>query len=833
MNTFWQALSRFYRLFLNRPAFTLTVLLLVGLGAAFFARDFSFDASEDTLVAQGDPDLEYYREISDKFAIKEYLFLTYTPDSATIFHKDILDKIDRLSTALEEVNGVTDVFSILDAPLFQNPPVSLMEVAGNLKTLRSSATDLRRAERELTTSPLFRELLISKDGHTTALRIELQENPRLTKLTKQRSALRSLDDPTDEEQVKLAQTEQQYNTERQRSLQRRDATLDTIRSIRDGLDDDVTAYLGGVPLIASDMIEYVKHDIAVFGLAVFVLTAAMLFIIFRQWRWVLLSIAGSALSILLTIGLLGALKQPTTVVSSNFISLIAIITISLTIHLIVRFRELKVDHPHISHSELVFRTMVDKFAPCAYTALTTMVAFASLITSEIVPVMDFGWIMCAGIILSFVVTYMFFASLLLLVPKGNDDITFSKAPLLTRFFGMLATRHTAIILSIAAASCIISFFGITRVSLDNRFIDYFRSGTEVHKGLSYLDKFLGGTIPLDIILHFPPYVDPTGDTGSDFFTDGQDSYPERYWFTRNKFIQLEQLHQFLENKPEVGKVISVLTLKKLGKKINEGEPLDSLELMGALGALPKDVRQEIIAPYASPENGLLRLSARVHETEVGLSHRQLLNEIDAYISTELDMDEERVRLTGMEVLFNGMLKHLFNSQKSTLIFVIAATFLMFIILLRSFTLALIGLLPNIMSAAAILAFMGFVGIPLDIMTITIAAIIIGVGVDDAIHYLHRFQQEVIEVKEVKTAIVNSHSSIGSALYYTTVTVVIGFSVMGFSNFIPTVYFGLLTSLAMVGALFANLIVLPSLLVLLCGERCIVGMVKRKKTPIIV
>lgn len=833
MNTFWQALSRLYRLFLHRPALTLMAVLLVGLGAAFFARDFSFDASEDTLVAEGDPDLAYYRAISDTFATKEYLFLTYTSASTTIFNKEIIDEIDQLSTALEEVNGVAEVFSILDAPLFQNPPVSLMEVSDNLKTLRSSATNLELAERELTSSPLFREFLISTDGHTTALRIELRQNPRLARLAKQRSTLRSLDNPTEEEQVQLAQTEEQYSKERQRSLQRRDATLDTIRSIRDRLDDDVAAYLGGVPLIASDMVEYVKHDIAVFGLAVFVLTAVMLFIIFRQWRWVLLPIAGSALSILLTIGLLGALKQPTTVISSNFISLIAIITISLTIHLIVRFRELKVRHPHSSHFELVYRTMVDKFAPCAYTALTTMVAFASLITSEIVPVMDFGWIMCVGIILSFVVTYVFFASLLLLVPEGNDAIRFSNAPLLTRFLGMLSTRHTAVILCVAAASCIVSVFGITRVSLDNRFIDYFRSGTEVHKGLSYIDTFLGGTIPLDIILHFPAYADPAGESGSDFFSDSQDSYPERYWFTPNKFIQLEKIHQFLENTPEIGKIISVATLKKLGKVINEGEPLDSLELMGALGALPGDVRQEIIAPYASPGDGLLRLSARVHETGAGVSHRQLLDEIDTFIATELDMDKDKVRVTGMEVLFTGMLEHLFDSQKSTLIFVIAATFLMFTILLRSFTLALIGLLPNIMSASVILAFMGFVGIPLDIMTITIAAIIIGVGVDDAIHYLHRFKQEVIEVKEVKTAIVNSHSSIGSALYYTTVTVVIGFSVMGFSNFVPTVYFGVLTSLAMIGALFANLMVLPSLLVVLCRKRCIAGLVKRKKAPIVV
>jgi predicted RND superfamily exporter protein len=360
--------------------------------------------------------------------------------------------------------------------------------------------------------------------------------------------------------------------------------------------------------------------------------------------------------------------------------------------------------------------------------------------------------------------------------------------------------------------------GINRVSLDNRFIDYFRSETEIHKGLNYIDRFLGGTIPLDIILHFPPYTNQASDVDSDFFTEEEDIYPERYWFTPDKFAYLQKLHDYLEKKPEIGKIISILTLKQLGETLTDGEPLGSLQLMGAFGALPTDVRNEIIAPYASPQDGLVRLSARVHETVPAFSHSQLLADIESFTRTELGLAPDRVRLTGMEVLFNGMLKHLFDSQKSTLIFVIGATFLMFLILLRSAKLAILGLIPNIMSAAVILAFMGFAGIPLDMMTITIAAIIIGIGVDDAIHYLHRFKQEIAVVKDVRIAVENSHSGIGSALYYTSFTVVIGFSVLSFSNFVPTVYFGILTSLAMIGALLANLLLLPSLLVLFSGPK---------------
>jgi predicted RND superfamily exporter protein len=811
-------MSGSYHRCLNHPVLTLLFVLVLSLVAAYFSRQFTFDASEDTLVAEGDPDLEYYREISGSFAGQESLFLTYTTKSATVFDQTTLDEIERLAIALNKVSGVQSVYSILDAPLFKNPPVPIKEVVGQIKTLRSPGVDLDLAAQELTASPLFRELLIAKDGRTTALRIDLEDNPRLTKLKKSYNDLRQQDSPSRQEQAKLAQVEEEYRTERERTLARRDATLAEIRQIRDNLGSGVIAYLGGVPLIASDMVEYVKGDITIFGLSVFVLTAIMLFVIFRQLRWVLLPLMSTAIAILVTVGLLGYLRQPTTVISSNFISLLAIITISLSIHLIVRFRELKAGNPHLAHLDLVFTTMTDKFAPCAYTALTTMVAFASLTTSEIVPVMDFGWIMCAGILISFVVTYSFFAGTLLLFSSGNSAITAFHEPALTRFFGRLSIRHTSLILGIAASSCILAGIGISRISLDNRFIDYFRSGTEIHKGLSYIDTFLGGTIPLDIILHFPPAINQVADSDNDFFTEEQDIYPERYWFTPDKFASLQKLHSYLENKPEIGKVISILTLKQLGETINNGEPLDSLELMGVFGALPVNVRNELIAPYASPRDGLIRLSALVHETGPAFSHTQLLRDIKSFASTEMDIAAENVRLTGMEVLFNGMLKHLVDSQKSTLLFVIAATFLMFVILLRSVSLAIIGLLPNIMSAAVILAFMGFAGIPLDIMTITIAAIIIGIGVDDAIHYLHRFKQELALVKNVQIAVEKSHSGIGSALFYTSFTVVIGFSVLGFSNFIPTVLFGVLTSLAMIGALLANLMVLPSLLVLFDGKK---------------
>jgi len=791
----------------------LAVVIGICLVSLNFVSQFSFDASEDALVAEGDLDIAYYREISKTFGGDDFLFLTYTPYNQSIFAEDTLGKIELLSAKLETIDGVRSVTSILDAPLLRNPPVPLTELAAGIKTLRSADVDLRLAEQELTTSPLFSELLISLDGASTAMRIDLEDNFELSSLKDELDEFRALDSPSNEESAHLATLEESFRNQYASNLESKNATLVEVRRVRDELGEDVTAYLGGVPLVTSDMIEFVKTDIVVFGFAVLGLIAIMLFILFRRPRFVVIPLVSTAVTIFLTISVLGFLRQPTTVISSNFVSLLAIITISFSIHLITKYRELRAKSPDSTHTSLVYSTMTDKLVPCIYTAITTMVAFGSLMTSDIVPVADFGKIMCIGVVISFLVTYSLFAGLLLLLPKGVAATTLNHEPWLTKFLAMLAVKKTAFVIGMTALSFVIAAIGVTRLSLDNRFIDYFKSSTEIHQGMAYIDEHIGGTIPLDVILHFPPFVPTVVDTDSDFYSEDTDAYPQRYWYTSDKIDYVSKLHTYLDQKPEIGKVISLGTLEQIGRSFNNGEPLGSVELVAAIGSVPEDIRHDIIDPYASPEAGLLKISTRLHETGPVFSHNELIEDIYAFAEEELGLSREQVRVTGMAVLFNGMLENLFDSQRSTILFVVAATGLLFIILLRSLTLAVLGLIPNILAALTIMAFMGFSGIPLDMMTITIAAIIIGIGVDDAIHYLHRFKDEFAKSGDVKQAVNVSHASIGDAIYYTSFTVVIGYSVLAFSNFIPTVYFGILAAIAMGLALIANLTVLPALLVM--------------------
>lgn len=780
--------------------------------AGYFTKQFTFDASADTLVAESDPDLLYYRKIVNYFGEEDFLFLTYKPIYDDLLSKEAIEKIDLLSRQLREIEGVAGVDSVVDAPLLKSPPIPLSELATGFRTLKSEDVNLKMAHQELTTSPLFKNLLISDDGKTTLIRIRLEEDEALRSLIKQRDLLRLKPNKSDDDYAQLKKVESAYRVAKENFVRSRDVVLEEVREIRDDLKKEAVVHLGGVTLVASDMIRYVKSDITTFGASVLGLIILVLFAFFRRLRWVFIPIATTAITILITVGILGFIRQPATVISSNFVSLLSITTISFTIHLINKYHELIRKYKNAPHEEIIVRTMREKVEPCLYTSLTTIVAFGSLMTSDIIPVIDFGWIMCLGVMVAFFVTYSFFAVALMLIPKGTPTNSLDTTPKAIRLLCKYTIDHTQQIIKFTFGIGLISVVGMALLSLDSRFIDYFKKGTEINEGLVFIDKNFGGTIPLDIVIKFPPYVAPIQDIESDFFSDEEDLYPERYWFTPDKIEVLNKMQNYLDTRPEVGKVVSLATLESVARNFNEGQPLGAVELVSTLSLVPESIRKDLIEPYAAPDQGLMRITTRIHETGEPFSRDELIQDIKDYAVEELNIAPEDIHVTGMTVLFNGMLKKLFSSQASTLIFVIGATFLMFWILLRSARLAIIGLIPNILAAMVILAIMGFAGIPLDMMTITIAAIIVGIGVDDAIHYLYRFKAEFKETADVKLSVKNSHDTIGSALYFTSITVVIGFSVLAFSNFIPTVYFGILTAIAMILALLANLTILPSLLV---------------------
>ncbi|HIG44042.1 MAG: MMPL family transporter [bacterium] len=815
------SLVQIYRDIISFPRLILTAIFCLSAVAAWQLQNFTFDASADTLVVQGDPKLAKYLEMTEYFGGDEFLAVTYSrKDGLDLFSDQSLSELLVLQTQLDSLAGVKSIFSILDAPLIKSPPISLETMSTSYKTLRSPGTgtdngvdntvDRTLARKELTTSPLFNNFLISSDGDSSVIRIDLERDLELEQLYKQRDKARADLVTGGLSQDEFVLIEARLMNVRRDYVKRREDLISQVRLSLEQYNPRVDVFISGVPMVAADMIRYVKSDLMLFGSLVFSCIILLLYYFFRRIRWVVLPVLISSISILFTMGALGFMHKSVTVVSSNFISLLAIICISFSIHLIVRYRELLSTQPGIHHDELIMQTMQSKFTPCLYTALTTLLAFGSMFGSRIVPVEDFGWMMCLGIIVSFFVTYAVFPAVLLTLGKAPLSKTVSKPVELTILLSRFARQEPGKVLFFSFLLFIVSVYGLTLVSFENRFIDYFDEDTDIYKGMAYIDKHLGGTLPFDVYLRFEPF-EYSNDEEDDFFEETE-SYPERYWYTTDRIKTIARLHDQVQQQASVGKVISLSTLEKISREFTGGEPLNSIELAYLMGELPDSVRNQLVVPYAIPELGITRISARIRETGQILSKDLMIKNIEEFAHDTLNLKPEDVVVTGMMVLFNDMLKQLAESQLRTLVYVVLATFLMFSLLLRSILLATIALIPNLIAAAAVIAFMGYAGIPMDMMTITIASISIGIGVDDAIHYLHRFRKEMALDQDIAASVERAHLTIGRAMYFTSMIIIVGFSVLAFSNFMPTVYFGTLTALAMLLALLANLTILPSLLI---------------------
>ena len=571
-------------------------------------------------------------------------------------------------------------------------------------------------------------------------------------------------------------------------------------------------------MITSDMISFIQNDIVVFGVGVIAFLIAALTYFFRKLRWVLLPLSCCLLSVSVMVGFLGFMDWRVTVISSNFISLLLIITMSLTIHLIVRYRIIDEEHPSSDQKVLVFETMKDMFEPCFYTAITTIVAFCSLLVSGIRPVIDFGWMMTIGITFAFLLNFTYVPAVMVLLRPEKSIVR----PDATRSFTMSVSnftlRHTTMISLVSLIVAILGGIGITMLKVENRFIDHFKSTTEIYQGMELIDTKLGGTIPLDVILDADKGLLVSEETPADLtdpFDDpfGEDGAAEEvtYWFNGDRLTLIEKIHDYLDSLPEVGKVLSIATGMKVFKQLNDGRMPEDYELALLRKYVPEKVKEALIDPYLREDGNQVRLTMRLIESTPELKRKELIEGIRAYLVNDVKLEAQTVHPTGMAVLYNNLLQSLFKSQILTLGVVFVSIFLMFMVLFRSVALSILAILPNMLAACSVLGLMGWVGIPLDIMTITIAAITVGIAVDHAIHYIHRFQVEFGKYGNYRETILACHGSIGRAIYYTALTITVGFSILAFSSFIPTIYFGLLTGFAMMIALLSNLTLLAALL----------------------
>jgi len=814
------------RIVLGRPKTVLAILAGIFLCSIYYVKYFDLDASADSLLLENDKALQTFRKISSRYETRDYVFVVFIPNG-DLFSDDSLNTIKTMRNEFRGLAAIDSVESLIDVPLVKVGSGKLSEVADNYKTLESPDVDREKARQELVNSPIFNELIISKDGTTTALQLNLREDPEYTGIKRERNRLlinKYSSDFTEQDRVKLEQINTEYFAAKEKADKQIHNTIASIRAIMDKYRSHGKLYLGGVPMIADDMITYVKNDLMSFGIGVFIFLVGMLTIIFRTLRWVVLPLLSCIFAGLIMMGLLGMIGWKVTVISSNFISLMLIITMSMNVHLIVRYRQLRRDFPDLNHRQLVHEMTTKMVWPCLYTALTTMIGFGSLVVSDIKPVIDFGWMMTLGLAVTFLTSFLLFPAILVLLgltrPAGVER---EEVPL-TATLASITVNHGNKVVIIALLLAVVSIFGISRLKVENSFVNYFSESTEIYQGLKLIDDKLGGTTSLDIILTFPDQSDAqkaTQESNDDEldFEDLESAFGSEkkdksdYWFTTDKINTIKKIHDYLETLPAVGKVQSLASTMRVAEDLNKGQPFDAFEMAILYKRLPEALKEAMITPFVSIDNNEARITLRVKDSMKDLRRKELLDKIHTELISTLKIPEKDMQMTGLLVLYNNMLQSLFRSQIETLGVVMLGIALMLVVLFRSVSLAVIGIIPNILAAAIILGLMGLLKIPLDMMTITISAITLGIAVDNSIHYIYRFREEFARTGNYLETLFYCHANIGRAVFYTAITIIVGFSIMVLSNFIPTIYFGLLTALAMLIALLAALTLLPKLILI--------------------
>jgi predicted RND superfamily exporter protein len=796
----------------------ITILLLITLVvfALYQAKNFNLDASSDALLLEGDPDLKYLREINQTYGSKEFLVLTYSPVSS-FKEKETILNIQLLKSKIEKLTWVDSVVTIIDVPLLKSTDEGLMERLKNYKTLAYPEIDRERGFNEILNSPIYKNYVISEDGKTSGIVVYLKKDERLDEYIKIKDKYYSqLTEVglSEKEKIKYKNFLREYESYKNLYNIRNHQNISEIRDVITKYGENAKIYLGGIPMIADDMMSFVKSDIVIFGIGVFFFIILTLWFIFRNIKWVIMPLLGCATSVILMIGLLGLIGWKVTVISSNFIALMLILNMAMNIHVTVRFLQFKKEFPELSNREAVFQTTKKMMLPIIYTVLTTICAFLSLIFSGIKPIIDFGWMMTLGLIISYFVTFLLLPSLLNLLSTNQEIIIRdTEKSLITSALASFAKRNNFFLYGITIIVILVSIIGIFKLEVENSFINYFDKETEIYKGMKKIDDDLGGTTPLDIILKFPrkeKSLKQVDDDLDDWEENNEEEDKAKYWFTRDKIDKIINVHDYLESLPEVGKVLSFGSILKVAEDLNKKQ-LQSLEIAVLYSKIPEQIKKEIITPYISVEKDEARISLRIKDSLKDLRRNELINKIQKDLVEKLDLEKDEFKLAGVLVLFNNLLQSLFKSQILTLGIVMLGIFFMFFILFRNISVSLIGVVPNIIAAFFILGLIGLLGIPLDMMTITIAAITIGIAVDNSIHYIYRFKEEFKKLNNYQKTLDKCHNTVGIAILNTSITIVFGFSILVLSNFIPTIYFGIFTGIAMLLAMLSVLTLLPKMI----------------------
>ena len=809
-------INQLYKKFLERPKLILVTLILIFSFSVYNAKNFQLDASADSLLLENDPDLNYLRSVNERYSSEEFFVITYSPKKK--INEESLKELKKFVDEINNIKWVSKSISVLNAPLFESSDLPLIEKIKNIQYIVTPGIEINRALNELKNSPVYKKLIINEDATTFGIVVYIKDNKEYL------SALKTNKNFLDKQQNdKLSEKDlkdfEAHNKILEKLKKEHNKNLELynieIRSHISKYKNIADINLSGIPMIADDLISFVKKDITVFGSGVFIFIIITLWFIFRDIRWVVFPLLSCFLSIAIMVGMLGYLNWKVTVISSNFISLMLILTMEINIHYVERYKQLQAEFPKKKENYLAYLTTTKIFTPILYAVLTTALAFLSFIFCDIKPVIDFGWMMTLGLFISLFVSMILLPYLIIKFKPKATPIHESKDSKLAEIFASIALNQKLLVLAFSTIILILSIYGMTRLKVENSFINYFDKKTEIYQGMKLIDEKLGGTTPLEIILKFKDSDSKNNKNDDDFF-QGSDSneYKDSYWFTNFRVNNIVNVHQYLETLPEIGKVLSFYSVLQLGEKINDNKKLGPLEMAILYSKLPEDIKRSIVTPYVSIENNEARISLRIIDSNPNLNRKELLIKIQKDLEEKLKLNKDEFKITGILVIFNNLLQSLFDSQIKTLGITFAGIFILLLILFKSLSWSIVAAIPNFTAALFILGSLGLFNIPLDMMTITIASITVGIAIDNSIHYIYRFREEFKINKNYKKTIEICHKSVGKAIVNASLTIVFGFSILIFSNFIPSIYFGIFTGLAMLTAMTLVLTLMPQLIAII-------------------
>lgn len=815
------------RMLVSAPKLSLALALILCAFLCAFVQKLAIDASTQTLLLENDKDLELWRDITKRYEIPNTLVIAYTPNS-DLLSQNCISTLEALSKDLAQIKGVKSVFSMLDAPLLLSSGLKFSDLLGTIPTLKDSNASKEAIKAEFLSSPFYKNSLVSSDFKTTALLLTLEPNPRynefIASITALENTLKTAENNTtaktllkEQRAAFKAYRDELRIAEHEQIAQIRQVIAKYNQNSQTRIPYQASSsqlFLGGINMIADDMIAFVRSDLATYGLATLFLCSLCLFVYYLQLRYVFLAIFICLVCVGVASGLFGLLGFEITVISSNYIALQLIITLSVVIHLINSYREFFRKKSSFSQKAIVYLALKERMSPCFFAIFTTIIGFISLVFSDIRPIISLGVMMSASITLSLIFSFWLFGSIMSLLSKKSVNTAFERYFSLTALCAKIALnlRARKVVFAISVLGLCVGLWGISKLSVENSFIGYFKENTDIYKGMELIDNKLGGTVPLDIIISFKKdKKEPRNSSLDDEFADEfASSDAAQYWFNERRMSVLKSVNEYLKNKEFIGSVSSLADLLEVGKELNEGRELDALALALIYSSLSGERRELILTPFVSIENDELHFSVRTLDSDPRLKRAEFLRTLQNELN-ELVGENAQVKISGAMKLYTNMLDSLFSSQINSLGFVLLAFFATFWLIFASLRLAIIAICINILPLICVLGAMGLAGLSLDIMSITIGSISLGIGVDSAIHYIYRYKRELAHFKDSKKAIIASHASIGYALYYTSFAVFIGFGVMISSNFWPTIYFGALTDLVMFFMLASSLILLPSLL----------------------